>query len=156
MNLLLEIGCEEIPDWMLAGALEYLGSAIADSDKELSWAATRHPHRRHPAPPRRSRRRPDRAAARLRRARLGTGQIRPAAAVAGFAKKQGVDPAQLEILSDGKAEKYSYVRKIAGPRTPRHPRRSAAAARSSKRLSRKPCTGPAKAARASSARSAGL
>ncbi len=28
MNLLLEIGCEEIPDWMLAGALEYLGASI--------------------------------------------------------------------------------------------------------------------------------
>ncbi len=34
--------------------------------------------------------------------------------MAGFAKKQGIDPDQLEILSDGKAEKYSYVRKIAG------------------------------------------
>ena len=29
MNLLLEIGCEEIPDWMLAGALEYLQAAVS-------------------------------------------------------------------------------------------------------------------------------
>ena len=30
MNLLLEIGAEEIPDWMIGGALDYLGGAIAD------------------------------------------------------------------------------------------------------------------------------
>ena len=29
MNLLLEIGAEEIPDWMLKGALEYLDAATA-------------------------------------------------------------------------------------------------------------------------------
>ncbi len=34
--------------------------------------------------------------------------------MAGFARKQGLNPDQLEILSDGKAEKYSYVRKTAG------------------------------------------
>ncbi len=34
MNLLLEIGAEEIPDWMLAGALEYLGGAVGDLLKE--------------------------------------------------------------------------------------------------------------------------
>ena len=28
MNLLLEIGCEEIPDWMLASALEYMKNAL--------------------------------------------------------------------------------------------------------------------------------
>ena len=28
MNLLLEIGCEEIPDWMLEGALEYFKNAL--------------------------------------------------------------------------------------------------------------------------------
>jgi glycyl-tRNA synthetase beta subunit len=33
MNFLLEIGCEEIPDWMLAGALEYLGGAIGELTK---------------------------------------------------------------------------------------------------------------------------
>ena len=30
MNLLLEIGAEEIPDWMLPGALQYLGGAVGE------------------------------------------------------------------------------------------------------------------------------
>jgi glycyl-tRNA synthetase beta subunit len=34
LNLLLEIGAEEIPDWMLAGALEYLGGAVGDLLKQ--------------------------------------------------------------------------------------------------------------------------
>ena len=34
MNLLLEIGAEEIPDWMIAGALEYLGGAVWSLLKE--------------------------------------------------------------------------------------------------------------------------
>ena len=44
----------------------------------------------------------------------GPAKTAPAAAVAGFAKKQGVEPDQLGDLSDGKAEKYSYMRKTAG------------------------------------------
>jgi len=39
MNLLLEIGCEEIPDWMLAGALEYLGDASAPWQNRTESAA---------------------------------------------------------------------------------------------------------------------
>ena len=34
--------------------------------------------------------------------------------MAGFAKKQGVAPEDLEVLSDGKAEKYSCIRKTPG------------------------------------------
>ena len=30
MNLLLEIGAEEIPDWMLEGALAHLGAAVGE------------------------------------------------------------------------------------------------------------------------------
>ena len=44
MNLLLEIGCEEIPDWMLTGALEYLGGAIVDLAKEFRLAKCHQPH----------------------------------------------------------------------------------------------------------------
>src|SRR5262249_27219897 len=47
----------------------------------------------------------------------GPAKSAPEAAVAGFAKKQGVSPDRLEVLSDGKAEKYSIVRKTAGRRT---------------------------------------
>ena len=117
MNFLLEIGCEEIPDWMLAGALEYLGGAIVDLTKNLrAGEATI----RTDATPRRLvvrtegliPRQPD-SEERV----WGPAKSAPAPAVAGFAKKQGVDPSQLEILSDGKAEKYSYVRKTPGRAT---------------------------------------
>ena len=111
MNLLLEIGCEEIPDWMLKGALEYLGAAIGDLTKSII---------RTDATPRRLVIRTEGLVARQPDSEervWGPAKSAPAPAVAGFAKKQGVDPSQLEILSDGKAEKYSYVRKTAGRAT---------------------------------------
>lgn len=116
MNLLLEIGCEEIPDWMLAGALEYLGSAIGDLTKDVRQGDSI----RTDATPRRLVVRADGLAARQPDSEervWGPAKNAPAPAVAGFAKKQGVTPEQLEVLSDGKAEKYSYVRKIAGRAT---------------------------------------
>lgn len=114
MNLLLEIGSEEIPDWMIAGALEYLGGAVWSLLKEnqLGDAAVR-----TDATPRRLVVRAEGVIGQQPDSEervWGPGKNAPAAAVAGFAKKQGVDPAQLEILSDGKAEKYSCVRKTAG------------------------------------------
>jgi len=117
MNLLLEIGCEEIPDWMLAGALDYLSAAIGELTKNLRTSESAiHTD----ATPRRLviraegliERQPD-SEERV----WGPAKSAPAPAVAGFAKKQGLDTAQLEILSDGKNEKYSYVRKIAGRAT---------------------------------------
>jgi glycyl-tRNA synthetase beta chain len=117
MNLLLEIGCEEIPDWMLAGALEYLGGAVGELTKNLR---TGDPLIQTDATARRLvvraegliPRQPD-SEERV----WGPAKSAPAPAVAGFAKKQGVEPGQLEILSDGKAEKYSYVRKTPGRAT---------------------------------------
>ncbi|HEX4133605.1 MAG TPA: glycine--tRNA ligase subunit beta [Bryobacteraceae bacterium] len=114
MNLLLEIGVEEIPDWMLAGAKEYLGGAGGGLLKahQLGDASIR-----TDSTPRRLvvraegviRQQPD-SEERV----WGPAKSAPQAAVAGFAKKQGVGSDQLEILSDGKAEKYSYVRKVKG------------------------------------------
>jgi glycyl-tRNA synthetase beta chain len=114
MNLLLEIGAEEIPDWMLAGALEYLGSAVAGllKDHQLGNDAVR-----TDATPRRLVVRVEGVVARQPDSEervWGPAKSAPPAAVAGFAKKQGMEPDQLEILSDGKAEKYSNMRKIAG------------------------------------------
>jgi len=114
MNLLLEIGAEEIPDWMLASALEYLGTAVADLLKthQLGDASVR-----TDATPRRLAVRAEGVIARQPDSEervWGPGKSAPPAAVAGFARKQGLEPDQLEILSDGKAEKYSFVRKIAG------------------------------------------
>ena len=117
MNLLLEIGCEEIPDWMLAGALEHLSAALGELTKNLRPADAAI---RTDATPRRLVVRAEGLIARQPDSEervWGPAKSAPAPAVAGFAKKQGVDPAQLEILSDGKAEKYSYLRKIAGRAT---------------------------------------
>jgi glycyl-tRNA synthetase beta chain len=114
VNLLLEIGAEEIPDWMLAGALEYLGSAAADLLKQhgLGEASIR-----TDATPRRLVVRAEGVIARQPDSEervWGPAKSAPPAAVAGFAKKQGLEPAQLEILRDGKVEKYTCIRKIAG------------------------------------------
>jgi len=116
MNLLLEIGCEEIPDWMLSGALEYLRKAIGDLTKDVRQDGSI----RTDATPRRLVVRAEGLIARQPDSEervWGPAKSAPAPAVAGFAKKQGVTPEQLEVLSDGKAEKYSYVRKIAGRAT---------------------------------------
>jgi glycyl-tRNA synthetase beta chain len=110
MNLLLEIGCEEIPDWMLAGALEYLNTAIGGV---LSAGVTI----RTDATPRRLTVRAEGVVEReadTEERIWGPGKSAPAPAIEGFAKKQGVASSQLELVSDGKAEKYSYLRKIAG------------------------------------------
>jgi len=110
MNLLLEIGCEEIPDWMLAGALEYLNTAIGGV---LSAGVTI----RTDATPRRLTVRAEGVVEReadTEERIWGPGKSAPAQAIEGFAKKQGVAASHLELVSDGKAEKYSYLRKIAG------------------------------------------
>lgn len=114
LNLLLEIGCEEIPDWMLGGALEYLGGAVGEflKSRQLGGESIR-----TDATPRRLVVRAANVASRQTDSEeriWGPAKNAPAPAVAGFAKKQGVEIAQLEVLSDGKAEKYSYVRKIQG------------------------------------------
>ncbi len=114
MNLLLEIGCEEIPDWMLASALDYLSTSIGGLLRE---------HRlgdftlRTDATPRRLvvrgegllEREPD-SEERV----WGPAKTAPVPAVAGFAKKHGLKPEQLEIVSDGRVEKYSAIRRTAG------------------------------------------
>ena len=114
MNLLLEIGCEEIPDWMLAGALDYFRNAL---DVVLGAHQLGEPSVRTDATPRRLVMRAEGILPRQPDAEervWGPAKTAPEAAVAGFAKKQGIDPAQLEILSDGKAEKYSYIRRVNG------------------------------------------
>jgi glycyl-tRNA synthetase beta chain len=117
MNLLLEIGCEEIPGSMLPGALEYLEKSVGDlaRNRQLGEATFR-----MDATPRRlvlraeglREQEPD-SSERV----WGPAKSAPPAAVAGFAKKQGVAPEALEIVSDGKVEKYSFVRQTAGTST---------------------------------------
>ncbi len=117
MNLLLEIGCEEIPGWMLPGALEYLEKSVGDlaRNRQLGDVAFQ-----MDATPRRLvlraegllEQEPD-SSERV----WGPAKSAPPAAVAGFAKKQGVTFEELEVLSDGKVDKYSFVRHTSGANT---------------------------------------
>jgi glycyl-tRNA synthetase beta chain len=114
MNLLLEIGSEEIPDWMLKGALEHLSVAVAAlvKDNRLGEATIQ-----TDATPRRLTVRAEGLIPQQPNSEeriWGPPKNAPAPALSGFAKKQNIDPTQLEILSDGKTEKYSYLRKIPG------------------------------------------
>ena len=114
MNLLLEIGAEEIPDGMLAGALDYLGAAIANVLKQHEAGDVTI---RTDATPRRLVVRAEGIQSKQADTEervWGPAKTAPQVAVAGFAKKQGIAVEELELLSDGKAEKYSYIRRTPG------------------------------------------
>jgi glycyl-tRNA synthetase beta chain len=114
MNLLLEIGAEEIPDWMLEGALQYLSTAVSTLLKDRKLGAA---NIRTDATPRRLvlraeglfPREPD-----TEERVWGPAKSAPEAAISGFARKQSKTLADLELLSDGKLEKYSFLRKTEG------------------------------------------
>jgi glycyl-tRNA synthetase beta chain len=100
MNFLLEIGTEEIPDWMIPGALEHLrGIGIPDPILD--------------ATPRRlvvrSRAVPERQPDTLEK-RSGPPVSAGPQAVAGFARKVGVKPEDLQV-EDGY---YTYTRHVPG------------------------------------------
>jgi glycyl-tRNA synthetase beta chain len=110
LPFLLEIGAEEIPDWMIPGALESLGSLFAGLDipaEEVRLDAT----------PRRLVLRaqglPDRMPDAEERV-MGPARSVPVKAVEGFARKLGVRPEDLAIESTAKGEYYSYLRKVEG------------------------------------------
>jgi len=110
LPFLLEIGTEEIPDWMIPGALESL---------HLLFEKTGIPHEsvRLDATPRRlvlraeglPGRQPD-TEERL----VGPAKSAPAQAVAGFARKQGVRPEDLIVESTPKGEYYGFIKKVKG------------------------------------------
>ncbi len=113
LPLLLEIGTEEIPDWMIPGALESL---------HMLFEKTGVPHEtvRLDATPRRLVLRaeglPERQEDREERV-LGPAQSAPAQAVAGFARKQGVRPEDLGVETTPKGIYYYAVKKIPGRQT---------------------------------------
>ena len=110
LPFLLEIGTEEIPDWMIPGALESL---------HLLFEKTEIAHEtvRLDATPRRlvlraeglAERQPD-----TEERILGPAKSAPAQAAAGFARKQGVRPEDLLIESTPKGEYYCFIKKMAG------------------------------------------
>lgn len=112
MNLpfLLEIGTEEIPDWMIPTALENL---------RLSFEKVAIPHEsvRLDATPRRLVLRAEGLPARqpdsVERV-LGPPKSAPPQAVAGFARKQGIQPEEMKVESTPKGEYYTYLKKVPG------------------------------------------
>ncbi|HLH16470.1 MAG TPA: glycine--tRNA ligase subunit beta [Bryobacteraceae bacterium] len=113
LPFLLEIGTEEIPDWMIPGALENL---------RLNFEKLDIPHETvtMDATPRRLVLRaeglPERQADREERIQ-GPAKSAPAQAVAGFARKHGVSPADLTTERTAKGEYYVFVKKVRGRRT---------------------------------------
>ncbi|MBV9742853.1 MAG: glycine--tRNA ligase subunit beta, partial [Acidobacteriia bacterium] len=113
LPFLLEIGTEEIPDWMIPGALESL---------HMLFEKTGIPHEtvRLDATPRRLVLRaeglPERQADTEERV-LGPAQSAPPQAVAGFARKQGVRPEDLALETTPKGTYFSFVKKVPGRRT---------------------------------------
>jgi len=113
LPFLLEIGTEEIPDWMILGALESL---------HLLFEKAEIPHEtvQLDATPRRLVLRaeglPERLADSEERI-LGPAKSAPAQAAAGFARKQGVKPEDLATETTPKGEYYVFVKKVAGRAT---------------------------------------
>jgi glycyl-tRNA synthetase beta chain len=110
LPFLLEIGTEEIPDWMIQTALENL---------RLSFEKLEIPHDsvRLDATPRRLVLRVEGLPARqpdsVERV-LGPPKSAPPQAVAGFARKQGIQPEEMRVESTPKGEYYTYLKKVAG------------------------------------------
>ena len=113
LPFLLEIGTEEIPDWMIPGALENL---------RLLFEKLEIPHETVTldATPRRLVMRaeglPVRQADREERVQ-GPAKSAPPQAVAGFARKQGTKPEDLAVETTAKGEYYVFIKKVEGRRT---------------------------------------
>ncbi|MCU1233149.1 MAG: Glycine--tRNA ligase [Candidatus Solibacter sp.] len=108
--LLLEIGTEEIPDWMIPTALENL---------RLSFEKLEIPHEsvRLDATPRRLVLRAEGLPLKQEDSEervLGPAKSAPPKAVEGFARKQGIAPEDLTVENTGKGEYYVYHKKVAG------------------------------------------
>ncbi|MGI8990474.1 MAG: glycine--tRNA ligase subunit beta [Bryobacteraceae bacterium] len=112
MNFLLEIGVEEIPDWMIPGALaslrELFGALKLSDRLEVDGTPRRLALRAWDVPVRE----PD-GEERVN----GPAKSAPPGAVAGFARKLGVAPEQLELAAGPKGEFYTFLKKIAGRET---------------------------------------
>jgi glycyl-tRNA synthetase beta chain len=110
LPFLLEIGTEEIPDWMIPTALENL---------RMSFEKLEIPHEsvRLDATPRRLVLRAEGLPARqpdsMERV-LGPPKSAPPRAVAGFARKRVILIADLKVETTPKGEYYTYLKKVAG------------------------------------------
>ena len=107
---LLEIGSEEIPDWMIKNALEDLRAGFVK-------LGVPHESVKLDATPRRLVLRaeglPERQADSEERVQ-GPSKSAPPQAVEGFARKQGVTPGDLAVEPTAKGEYYVFHKKVAG------------------------------------------
>ena len=146
LDFLLEIGTEEIPHWMIPGALAQLaeaGSAGRDAARRCDAATS------GGAGDRCSRSARPIAKQIVKGPPVSAGDK----AAAGFAKKQGVDPS---AHGQGSGDYYELRKTHPGPRDARTFSPNRCPPRSSASSGPRPCTGPAaRPARASSVRSAG-
>jgi glycyl-tRNA synthetase beta chain len=113
-SFLLEIGTEEIPDWMIEPALAQLAASFRDllGQNRLTAAALS-----VDATPRRLVLRAESMLTRQSDTEeLLTGPPKSAGdgAAAGFARKLGVEPSQLEWISTPKGEYFGYRKKVKG------------------------------------------
>lgn len=109
MNFLLEIGTEEIPHWMIPGALielaRLLEPNLLGAKAEVDATPRRLVARASGIPPQQSAH---------ESIIWGPPKAAPAGAVDGFARKEGITVGQLSIRSRGKGEYYSYIKRTAG------------------------------------------
>jgi glycyl-tRNA synthetase beta chain len=113
VSFLLEIGTEEIPDWMIPSALESLRVLFEK-------AAIPHDAVRLDATPRRLVLRAEGLSERQKDSEervLGPAKSAPAQAVAGFAGKHAVRPEDLTFESTPRGEYYVLIRKVKGRHT---------------------------------------
>jgi glycyl-tRNA synthetase beta chain len=113
LPFLLEIGTEEIPDWMIPAALASLRVLFEKLD-------IAHDSVTLDATPRRLVLRAEGLPARQADSEeriLGPAKSAPPKAVAGFARKHGVAPETLTVESTPKGEYYTFVRTLAGRAT---------------------------------------
>src|SRR5882762_1425250 len=111
---LLELGVEEIPDWMIPGALDNLRSLFEET---LNKAGVPARSVRVDGTPRRLTLRADGVPERqVDSEELVTGppKAAPPAAVAGFAKKQGIAPDALTLKSTFMGDDSANTEKIEG------------------------------------------
>lgn len=113
LPFLLEIGTEEIPDWMIPGALESL---------RLLFEKLEIPHEslRMDATPRRLVLRAEGVAEKQADSEeriLGPAKSAPPKAVEGFARKQGLRVEDLAVETTPKGEYYSFLKKTKGRAT---------------------------------------
>jgi glycyl-tRNA synthetase beta chain len=110
LPFLLEIGTEEIPDWMIPNALENLRMLFEKLEiphETVTLDAT--PRRLVLRADGLPEQQPDRE-----EKVQGPAKSAPPQAVAGFAKKQGITPEQLTTETTAKGEYYVYFKKIKG------------------------------------------